>query len=348
MMKEQTLLVPHEEDPLLAFAPEEPGLQWQRIMGMAVHGDANWELEICRKTCMTLAEAKSFAAADDRITFFFYVKHYAIMCRHQVLHAGDVVFFSGTPVLVAEAGADSFEKPAAPGSRLSITAAPGNHWVSIQAHMQVPFLSSTQAHAYLWPCLLPGQAHGAELQGGGLQAVLCYCPPHEVTDEVSEHPFAQGGWWVCGQYVHAGGKLQAEQTCFGGPYMAVAPGDVLSCRIVYDAANHSWLQTITNCSNKDSVIFPMNAKQKTGQALEKNMLGFCLEKLLPARHEHSRHLHQCLSLFNVIARLTYPQSQLGQDLNQLPYIDNARLSDDQTCLHIGRIVLYNPMMHAGE
>lgn len=354
MTTEKKMLAPDEQDPLVSFAPEEPGLQWQRITGMAVHNDANWELEICRMTCMTLAEAKAFAAADDRITFFFYVKHYAIMCRHQVLHAGDVVFFSGTPTLVAESGADSFEKPAATGSRFSITAAPGNNWVSIQAQMQVPFLSSTQAHAYLWPCLLPGQGHGEDRGstslGGGLQAVLSFSPPQEAGADMAAHPFAQGGWWVCGQYVHAGGKPHPVQACFGGPCMAVSPGDILSCRIVYEASSRSWLQTITNNSNKNSVSFPVSVTQKSGQAQEKNTLGFCLEKLLPARQGPARHddLYQCLSLFNIIAKVAYPQGNLGQDLNHLPYLENARLSDDQTSLHIARIVLYNPMMHVGE
>ncbi|MFZ6874265.1 hypothetical protein ACO0LF_19585 [Undibacterium sp. Di27W] len=352
MTSEKRMLALHEQDTLVSFAPEEPGLQWQRINGMAVHDDANWDLEICRMTCMTLAEAKSFAAADDRITFFFYVKHYAIMRRHQVLHAGDVVFFSGTPTLIAESGADSFEKPAAAGSSFSVTAAPGNNWVSIQAQMQVPFLSSEQAHAYLWPCLLPGHGLGTELPGGGLQAVLSYCPPHADSTDMSGHPFAQGGWWVCGQYVHAGGKPHPAQACFGGPCMAVSPGDVLSCRIVYEAASRSWLQTITNTSNKNSVSFPVSAKQSSGQVQEKNTLSFCLKKLLSSPHAHAStgasHLYQCLSLYNVVAKLAFPQANLAQDLNHLAFVENARLSDDHTSLHLGRIVLYNPMMHVGE
>ncbi|MFZ6676963.1 hypothetical protein [Undibacterium sp. Tian12W] len=336
MMTEKKLLASDDIDPLVIFAPEEPGLQWQRISGMAVLDEASQELEVCRMSCMTLAEAKAFAATDDRISFFFYVKHYAIMYHHHVLHAGDVIFFSGTPVLHAEPGADCFEKPAAPDSKLSITAAPGNNWISVQAQLQVPFLSSEQAHAYLWPCLRPGQDNNVENMDGGLQAVLSYNPASSASG-----PGDHAGWWVCGQYVHAGGQQKTAQTCFGGPSMPVKPGDILSCRIVYDAANRSWLQTITNTENNNSVSFPVSVKQKPGQAHDRNTVSFSLENLSQARH---RHLHQCLSLFNVIIKTKYPQSNLGQGLNNLPYVDHARLCENQSSLHISRIILYSPML----
>lgn len=332
MMTEKKLLVADEIDPLVIFAPEEPGLQWQRIGGMAVLDEDSHHLEVCRMSCMTLAEAKAFAAADDRISFFFYVKHYAIMYHHQVLHAGDAVFFSGSPALHAEPGADCFEKPAVPDSKLSITAAPGNNWISVQAQLQVPFLSSEQVHAYLWPCLRPGQDTSPASMDGGLQAILSYSP----TTGTGHH----AGWWVCGQYVHAGGQQKTAQTCFGGPSMPVKPGDILSCRIVYDAATRSWLQTITNAANNNSVSFPVSIKQKPGQAHERNSVNFSLENLSQARQ---RHLHQCLSLFNVIIKAKYPQSNLGLGLNNLPYVDHARLCENQTSLHVSRIILYSPM-----
>ncbi|MFZ6778021.1 hypothetical protein ACO0LD_14410 [Undibacterium sp. Ji83W] len=339
-------LVSSELDPLVIFAPEEPGLQWQKISGMAVLDEASLSLEVCRMQCMTLAEAKAFAATDDRITFFFYVKHYAIMYHHHVLHAGDVIFFSGAPALHAEPGADCFEKPAAPDSKLSITAAPGNNWISIQAQVQVPFLNSDKAHAYLWPCLRPGQDNSAEWMDGGLQAVLSYSPVQNTGINAVDKLNAHGGWWVCGQYVHAGGRQKPAQACFGGPSMPVSPGDILSCRIVYDVATRSWLQTITNTMNKNSVSFPVSVKHKHGQTHEKNTVSFCLEKLTQAYHgqaEHS-HLYQCLSLFNVIAKARYPQNNLGHGLNNLPHVDHASLSDDQTSLHIARIILYSPML----
>lgn len=326
----------------LDLAKDAEGLQWQKLGGMAVHEDADWNQEVCRASCMTLKEAKAFAAADDRITFFFYVKHYAVMSRHQILHAGDVVFFTGVPILGTEPGADTYEKPAANQSIFSISAAPDNSWVSIQAKLKVPDYAGNKSLSYLWPGLQPGGRHSPAVHGG-LQPVLSFCVPQEAG--ISDLPVTpESGWWISGQYLHAEHRQQAAYTCYGGPRMEVSPGDVLTSSIIYDASTKTWIQTIHNMANKRSVSYPMSLKQQVGQNLEKNTLHFFLKNL--AQHAGA-HLGQCLSLFNVVAKVAQPQSNLGQDLLGLPHVDSVSLSEDQTTLSIGRIILYSPSLNAG-
>ena len=333
-------------DTLQALASGQTGLQWQKLAGMAMHEDANWDQEVCRLSCLTLAEARAFAAADDRISFFFYVKHYAIMARHQVLHAGDAVFFSGVPTLGTEAGADTFEKPAASAGLVSIAAAPGNSWISIQARLQVPVITPVHDLTYLWPGLRPAGKHLHLSICSGLRPVLIYSAPS--VEGMASTTGSEAGWWVAGQYLHTDqqtetrtdkhtDKRHGSRPCFGGSRMAVKAGDILCYRLTYDAASKTWVQTITNTANKLSVSFPMSLKEGSNPGQEKNIAYFALENLGQGK------LGQCLSLFNIIAKVAYPQSTLGQDLLDLPHVKNIALSEDQTSLSIGRIVLYSPL-----
>lgn len=333
-------------DPAQHFIPQvaSPGLQWQKLSDMAMHDEADWGQEICRMSCMTLAEAQAFAAADDRITFFSYVKHFAILSRHQVLHAGDAVFFTGVPTLGVQAGADTYEKPAAKKSLVSITTESGNSWVSIQARMQVPDCMGNHALSYLWPGLQPG-GRNAVAARGGLQPVLRYCAEQNGTgSEVQSHPHTSG-WWVCGQYIATektteNHRMQAAP-CFGGPRMAVMPGDILSSSIVFDISTKTWMQTIRNTATRLTVTYPVSLKQQAGQTHEKDTAHFFLENLDMQATEKTQ-LQQCLSLFNIVAKVAYPQANLGHDLLNLPHIDKISLSDDQTTLSIGRMILYSP------
>ncbi|MFZ6654623.1 hypothetical protein [Undibacterium sp. TJN19] len=337
--KEKNIAIPEAQTPM-AFSVKNAGLQWVKIPGVAVHEDANWELEVCRKQCLTSAEAKAFAAADDRITFFFYVKDFLILSRHQVLHAGDVVFFSGTPVLGMEAGADVYEKPASKGAVAGIWAPPDNGWISLQASMQVPSVPSPRGVFFIWPGLQPGGAHFSPVGRGVLQPVLTYCAPLSTSCAPNPDQLLEEGWWISGQYVNTENKDGPFHGCYGGPRMAVNAGDVLTCRIEYDAVSKGWLQTVLNQSTQESVTFSISLTTNGEQAQEQNIAYFCVENL------HQASLSQCVSLFNIVATVAHPQNNLGQDLANLPCVENVKLSEDKRTLRIGRIVVYSPIFNA--
>ncbi|MFZ6721853.1 hypothetical protein [Undibacterium sp. Ji49W] len=335
---DRDIAIPEARKPF-NFYKEEADLQWVKIPGVVMHDEAAWNNEVCHKTCMTLAEAKAFAAGNDRITFFFYVKHFTILAKQRILHAGDVVFFSGKPVLGTEAGADVYEKPAPKGRIVSLCAPQGNGWVSLQASMQVPFAGIDKGVIFIWPGLQPGGDHFAPVGRGVLQPVLTYCSGQNTSCAPNPTQLPEVGWWISGQYVNTENADSPVFGCFGGPRMAVRPGDILTCRIVYDAATQTWTQTILNTANKISVSFPMQLTDLDGQTQEQNIAYFCLEN--PGHAS----LSQSVSLFNIVARVARPHYNLGQDMASMPCVENLAVSDDQTTVSIDRVIIYSPIFN---
>lgn len=314
-------------------------MKWIEISGNAMYDNANWDLEVCRKSGMTAETAAAIATADDRITFFFFMRTNMSLPIHGNFSPGDAVFFSGTPWLSGAPMADTYEKPSPHGRIVGTSTPQGNGWISLKASMQVPYVTSPQGTVFIWPGLQPGGNNFFPIGNGVLQPVLTYgpsCAPNPTN-------LPETGWWISGQYVNTDSDPNAKKGpykgCFGGPQMAVNAGNILTCLISYDASTKTWNQLITNESTGDSVSFPISLTVNGQNPQEQNIAYFCLEN--PG---HSS-LTQSVSLYNIEAKVMNPQSNLGQDLLNSPCVEGISLSADQKTLSISRIVIYNPIFN---
>ncbi len=75
-------------------------VQWQAIPHSAQLGSTSWQGLIARKHNITLAQAKAFAAENDKIDFFFWVDGKGFRLSKQGrFEANEAVFFSGKPIV---------------------------------------------------------------------------------------------------------------------------------------------------------------------------------------------------------------------------------------------------------
>jgi hypothetical protein len=103
------------------FKSNQQTVEWKKISDVAQYKGADWKNEVKRKSNLTLEEAKSIAASDPNITFFFYMKNGRMYLEGKtgpngwsdkgVFRAGDAVFFTGKPWYGSAPGfSDAYEK----------------------------------------------------------------------------------------------------------------------------------------------------------------------------------------------------------------------------------------------
>lgn len=93
-------------------APKAAAITFTRVVDVAQYMGADWANEVSREKALTLDQAKAIAAANPKITYFFFVKGgQMVLGTKGVFRTGDVVFFSGKPWYGSAPGlADAYEK----------------------------------------------------------------------------------------------------------------------------------------------------------------------------------------------------------------------------------------------
>lgn len=87
-------------------------VNWNPVPNVAQYGGANWANEVQRSRAVTLDQAKAIAAANPKITYFFYTKGVVMsLAGKGVFLKGDVVYFSDKPTYGSAPGlADAYER----------------------------------------------------------------------------------------------------------------------------------------------------------------------------------------------------------------------------------------------
>ena len=97
-------------------------IKWKKIPDVAQYGGADWKNEVMHLSGISLERAKTIAAANPKITYFFYMKSGVMYLSGNpdpnngwtakgMFLQGDAVFFSGKPWYGSATGfADAYEK----------------------------------------------------------------------------------------------------------------------------------------------------------------------------------------------------------------------------------------------
>lgn len=93
-----------------ADAYEKRSFEWVKVPNVAQYKGASWQHEVMRTSNTSVEEAREIAAANPKISYFFYMESNMVLEGKGAFHPGDAVYFSGKPWYGSAPQANAYEK----------------------------------------------------------------------------------------------------------------------------------------------------------------------------------------------------------------------------------------------